>query len=152
MRNPINLQIQRADRYWTLIEVTPLLIEEGNELVGTGIYELYEGYPDQESDLYDVEALREKYLANLELSGDDHPGFLGALHFTGMDFFEWRYKGTQLTEFEVLQIIDCIQDYTSIHSLNFKFGRDQKVYRIRLEKKDSHYVVFIDDLISAQIE
>lgn len=152
MRNPINLQIQNAQRYWTIVEVTPLLIEKGNKLISTGTYELYKGYPEHDSDLYNAEALLERYLAALELSGEDHPGFLGALHFKGIDFFEWKYEGTQLTEFEVLQIVDCIQNYTSVHSLDFKFGRDQVVYQIRIEEMEGHYAVFVDDVFTAQVE
>jgi hypothetical protein len=58
MRNAINLQIQRPDRHGSIVEVTPLLIDDGKELTSTGVYEQYEGYQEQDSDLYDAEPLR----------------------------------------------------------------------------------------------
>ncbi|WP_345948986.1 hypothetical protein ABDD95_19250 [Mucilaginibacter sp. PAMB04274] len=96
--------------------------------------------------------MRDKYLANFALTGKDHPGFLGELLFTGLDFFEWKYNGTQLIKVEVLQIVDCIQDYASAHSLNFNFSRNQVVDQIRIEKYKGYYKIFINDVYTAQIE
>jgi hypothetical protein len=53
---------------------------------------------------------------------------------------------------EVLQIVDCIQDFASVYSLNFKFSRNQVVYEIRIGEKECHYAIFIDDGFMAQIE
>jgi len=53
-------------------------------------------------------ALREQYPDNLEIMGDDNPCFLGELHFTGSALFEWKYKGKQLAEYEIWQVVDLM--------------------------------------------
>jgi hypothetical protein len=55
--------------------------------------------------------MRDRYLENIELETEANPGYLGLLHFKGIGFFEWKYEGQQLTEPEVWQLVDCIQDY-----------------------------------------
>jgi len=171
MTSPINLQIKRADNTWDIVEAAPLLIEEGQELVPTGTFQLYRGFPEFDSHLFDADALRERYVENLELMGEDNPGYLGELHFTGVGYFEWKYEGDQLQENEVWQIVDCIQDYAAgkkqpmangiilpkpeqpvDESLYFKYGKNQIVSHIRIEEMEGHFVVLINGEPTAQIE
>jgi hypothetical protein len=152
MNTPINLQIKRTDDTWDNIEAAPLLTEKNHRLVPTGIFQLYLGFPELDADHFDIDALRERYVENLVLMGDANAGYLGELQFTGIGFFEWKYSGSQLTEAEVLQVVDCIQDYASVNSLRFQFGRDQAVYQIRIEESEGHYAVFVDDVFTAVVE
>lgn len=171
MTSPINLQIKRADNTWDIIEAAPLLIEEGQELVPTGTFQLYRGFPEFDSHLFDADALRELYMESLELIGEDNPGYLGELHFTGVGYFEWKYIGHQLQENEVWQIVDCIQDYAAgkkqqiangiilpqpeqpqDESLYFKYGKNQVVSHIRIEEMEGHFVLLINGQPTAQIE
>jgi len=78
--------------------------------------------------------------------GEDNPGFLGELRFTRIGHFEWVYKGHQLQETEVWQIVNFIQNYAAGKvpviangimmppaeeaeelPLHFKNGKNQKV-------------------------
>ena len=171
MTSPINLQIKRLDGTWDIIEAAPLLIEEGHELVPTGSYQLYRGFPEFDSNLFDFQTMRERYVESLELTGEDNPGYLGELHFTGIGYFEWKYVGHQLQDGEVWQIVDCLQDYAAgkVHpmdngiilpkpeqpedvSLYFKYGKDQIVRDIRLEEMEGHFVVLINSDPTAQFE
>jgi len=171
MTTPINLQIKRADNTWDIIEAAPLLIEEGQELIPTGTFQLYRGFPEFESNLFDYQTMRDRYVESLELTGEDNPGYLGELHFTGVGFFEWKYQGIQLKESEVWQIVDCIQDYAAgkeqriangmilpkpeqpeDESLYFKYGKNQIVSDIRLEEMEGHFILLINDVPTAQIE
>lgn len=171
MTNPINLQIKRADNTWDIIEAAPLLIEVNHELVPTGTFQLYRGFPEFDSNLFDADALRERYVESLELIGEANPGYLGELHFKGIGLFEWKYEGNQLVEDEVWQIVDCIQDFAAGKqqqiangiimpkpehqqeiSLTFKYGRDQVVSHIRLEEMEGHFIVLINGEPAAQIE
>jgi len=171
MTSPINLQIKRADNTWDIIEAAPLLIEEGQNLVPTGTFQLYRGFPEFDSHLFDADALRERYMESLELIGEDNPGYLGELHFTGIGYFEWKYIGNQLQENEVWQIVDCIQDYAAgkkqqiangiilphpeqpqDESLYFKYGKNQVVSHIRIEEMEGHFVLLINGQPTAQIE
>ncbi|SDE35653.1 hypothetical protein SAMN05216464_105332 [Mucilaginibacter pineti] len=171
MTDPINLQIKRTDGTWDIIEAAPLLIEEGHELTPTGTYQLYRGFPEFDSNLFDADALRERYMENIELMGEDNPGYLGELHFSGIGYFEWKYEGDRLQENEVWQIVDCIQDYAAgkmqpmangiilpkpeqseDESLYFKYGKDQVVSHIRLEEMEGHFIVLINGKPTAQIE
>jgi len=171
MTSPINLQIRRTDGTWDIIEAAPLLIEEGRDLVSTGVFQLYRGFPEFHSNLFDANALREQYMENIELMGEDNPGYLGQLHFTGIGYFEWKYEGHQLVESEVWQIVDCIQEYSAgkmqpmakgiilpkpqqpeDESLYFKFGKNQIVSDINLEEREGHFVVLINGEPTAQIE
>jgi len=80
MRNPINLQIQHADPYWSMVEVTPLLIEQEKDLVSRGIYE----FMRVTRNVTAICMTRRRWGTNIwyiELSGGDHPGFLGATLF-----------------------------------------------------------------------
>jgi hypothetical protein len=169
--SPINLQIKRADNTWDIVEAAPLLIEEGQELVPTGTFQLYRGFPEFDSHLFDAEALRERYVESLELMGEANPGYLGELHFTGVGYFEWKYLGGQLQENEVWQIVDCIQDFSAgkklpmangiilpkpeqpeDESLYFKYGKNQVVSNIRIEEMEGHFAVHINGEPTAQIE
>lgn len=171
MTSPINLQIKRIDGTWDIIEAAPLLIEEGHELIPTGTFQLYRGFPEFDSNLLDADELRERYMQNMELTGEDNPGYLGELHFSGIAYFEWKYKGHQLEEREVWQIVDCIQDYAAGNvqpadngiilpgseqpqdeSLYFKYGKDQVVSDVSLEKTEGHFIVLINGEPAAQIE
>jgi len=171
MTDPINLQIKRTDGTWDIIEAAPLLIEEGHELIPTGTYQLYRGFPEFDSNLFDADALRERYMENIELMGEDNPGYLGELHFSGIGYFEWKYEGDQLQENEVWQIVDCIQDYAAgkmqpmangiilpkaehpeDESLYFKYGKNQVVSHIRLEEMEGHFIVLINGEPAAQLE
>lgn len=171
MTDPINLQIKRADNSWDIIEAAPLLIEDGKELIPTGTFQLYRGFPEFGSNLFDAEALREKYMESITLMGEGNPGYLGELHFTGIGFFEWQYTGTQLLEAEVWQIVDCIQDVAAGKKLpmehgiilpkavqpenvplNFPCGKNQVVSQIRVEEMEGHFIVFINGEPAAQIE
>lgn len=103
--------------------------------------------------------------------GEDNPGYLGELHFTGIGMFEWKYEGSQLQEAEVWQIVDCIQDHAAGKvpviaygiimpspeqpeelPLAFKFGKNQVVSHIRLEEMEGHFIVLINGEHAAQIE
>jgi hypothetical protein len=42
--------------------------------------------------------------------GDDDPCFLGQLCFEGIAFFKWRYQGGQLSEDDIWQIVDLMQN------------------------------------------
>lgn len=171
MTDPINLQIKRADNTWDIIEAAPLLTEEGHELKPTGTYQLYRGYPEFDSNLFDADAMRERYVESLELTGEDNPGFLGELHFTGIGYFEWRYEGQQLQESEIWQIVDCLQDYAAgkeqpmangiilpkpeapvDESLYFKYGKNRTTYQIRLEEMEGKFIVLINGEPKAQVE
>jgi hypothetical protein len=171
MTNPINLQIKRADNTWDIIEAAPLLIEERHELIPTGTYQLYRGYPEFDSNLFDADEMRERYLENIQLMGEDNPHYLGELHFGGAGYFEWKYKGDQLKESEVWQIVDCIQDYAAgkkqpmengiilpkpeqpeDESLYFKYRKNQIVTDIRIEEMEGHFVILIDGDPTAQFE
>jgi hypothetical protein len=171
MTSPINLQIKRFDGTWDIIEAAPLLIEQGHELIANGTYQLYRGFPEFDSNLFDFQAMRERYVESLELTGEDNPGYLGELHFTGIGFFEWKYVGDQLQDSEVWQIVDCIQDYAAgkeqpmangiilprpeqpeDESLYFKYGKDQVVTDIRLEEMEGDFIVLIDGNPTAKFE
>jgi len=171
MTAPINLQIKRLDNTWDIIEAAPLLIEDGHELIPTGTYQLYRGFPEFESDLFHYQAMRERYVESLELTGEDNPGYLGELHFTGMGFFEWKYEGKQLQESEVWQIVDCIQDYAAGklqtmengiilpnseqregQFLCFKYGYGQVVSDICIEEMEGHFIVLINGEPTARLE
>lgn len=171
MTHPINLQIKRADNSWDIIEAAPLLIEEGHELIPTGTFQLYRGFPEFDSNLFDADALREQYMESISLMGEDNPGYLGELHFTGIGMFEWKYEGSQLQEMEVWQIVDCIQDHAAGKvpviangiimpppeepeelPLAFKYGKNQVVSHVRLEEMEGHFIVLINGEPTAQIE
>jgi hypothetical protein len=171
MTSPINLQIKRADNTWDISEAAPFLIEQGQDLVPTGTFQLYRGFPEFDSNLFDADALRERYMESLELIGEDNPGYLGELHFTGIGFFEWTYKGEQLQEGEVWQIVDCIQDYAAgkeqevcngiimpkaacpeALSLTFKYGKNQVVSDVRLTEMEGHFIVLVNEEPIAQLE
>jgi hypothetical protein len=171
MTNPINLQIKRADNSWDIIEAAPFVREEGQELIPTGVFQLYRGFPEFDSNLFDADELRERYMESIELIGEANPNYLGELHFTGMGFFEWKYEGKQLQETEVWQIVDCIQDYAAGKvplmangiilpkedqpeevPLTFKYGKNQVVSHIRIEEMEGHFIILINGEPTAQIE
>lgn len=171
MTDPINLQIKRTDNTWDIIEAAPLLIEVDHNLVPTGTFQLYRGFPEFDSNLFDAGTLRERYVESLELIGEANPGYLGELHFKGVGLFEWKYQGNQLDEDEVWQIVDCIQDYATGKlqevangvilpkpeiqqniSLTFKYGKNQIVSHIRVEEMEGHFIVLINGAPAAQIK
>lgn len=171
MTHPINLQIKRADNTWDIIEAAPLLIEERQDLVSTGVFQSYRGFPEFDSNLFDADELRERYMESMELVGEANPGYFGELHFTCIGYYEWKYEGNRLKESEVWQIVDCIQDYAAgkipvtangiIMSppenpeelpLTFKFGKNQVVSQIRLEEMEGHFIVLVNGEPTAQIE
>jgi hypothetical protein len=157
MRNPVNFEIRRADYSWTIIEVVPVLIEEGKELIPTGMFKLYLGFPEHDSPLYDAQALRERYMESIDIEGNNHPDLLGELHFPGVGYFEWKYHGQQLVEEEVLQVIELIQDYSPAQAaaaapLAFLFGNGQEINAIRIVENEGGFGVFIDEVFIAQIE
>ncbi|MDB5116512.1 MAG: hypothetical protein JWQ79_2004 [Mucilaginibacter sp.] len=118
MNNPVTIEIKRQDESWDLVEVMPVWVGQRNEFVTTGSYRLCRGYPNFGSNLYDAEAMRERYLETIELQGEAHPDHLGQLHFKGIGFFEWKYEGDQLTEREVWQL-PAISLATALHFLNY---------------------------------
>lgn len=170
MTNPINLQVRRADDTWDIIEAAPLLIEEEQELIPTGTFQLYQGFPNLNGTEINSQA-HAKYVESLTLMGEDNPGYLGELRFTGVAYFEWKYAGSRLTESEVWQIVDCIQDLaagkdrpsdngiilakdeeTPLPALDFKYGKNQVTYRISILEMEGHFVVLINGEPTAQLE
>jgi hypothetical protein len=171
MNNPVTIEIKRQDDSWDLVEVMPVWVEQGHEFVSTGSFRLYRGYPEFDSKLYDAEAMRKRYLENIELQAEAHPGYLGLLHFKGVRFFEWKYEGHQLVENEVWQLVDCIQDYTSGKGtmtehgfptqsdnapkdidLYFRYGKDQRTFHIRIEEMEGQFIVLINGEPAAKID
>jgi hypothetical protein len=171
MTSPINTQIKRADGTWDIIEAAPLLIEKGHDLISTGTYQLYLGFPEIDGNVLEAEIMRERYMQNIELMGEDNPGFLGELQFSGIAYFEWKYEGHQLQENEVWQIVDCMQDYAAgieqeitngvilpkkelpdDRLLTFKYGKNGVVCHIRLEEMEGQFVVLINGEPIAKIE
>jgi hypothetical protein len=171
MNKPITIEIKRQDESWDLVEVMPVWMEQGDAFVTTGSYRLCRGYPEFYSKLYDAEAMRERYLENIELQAEAHPDYLGQLHFKGIGFFEWKYEGDQLTEREVWQLVDCIQDYnsgkasTTEHGfltqrrnapkdidLYFRYGKNNQTYHIRIEEMEGQFIVLINGEPAAKIE
>lgn len=171
MTDPINLQIKRADNSWDIIEAAPFVREEGQELVPTGAFQLYRGFPEFDSNLFNADELRERYMESITLIGEENPNYLGELHFTGISYYEWKYEGRQLQESEVWQIVDCIQDYAAgkvplmangiiMHKefqpeelpLTFKYGKNQVVSHIRIEEMEGHFIVIVNGEPVAQIE
>jgi len=169
--NPINLQIKRADNTWDIIEAAPFVREEGQELVPTGTFQLYRGFPEFDSNLFDADELRERYMESITLIGEENPNYLGELHFAGISYYEWKYEGKQLEESEVWQIVDCIQDYAAGKvplmangiilpkefqpeklPLTFKYGKNQIVSHIRIEEMEGHFIVIVNGEPVAQIE
>lgn len=170
MTDPINLQVRRFDDTWVIIEAAPLLTEEGHELRPTGTFQLYRGFPNLANTTASSDA-HERYLESLSLMGEDDPGYLGELHFTGVAYFEWKYDGPYLTENEVWQIVDCIQDLAAGKyrpsdngiflarenadpkpPLHFKYGKNRITYQIRIEEMEGRFIVLIDGEPTAQLE
>jgi hypothetical protein len=113
MNNPVTIEIKRNDSSWDLIEIMPVWVEHNDVYIPNGSYHLCQGYPFEDSERYDAETMRERYMEHFETERENHPGYLGMLHFKGVGFFEWKYEGNQLIESEVWQLIDCIQDHMS---------------------------------------
>ncbi|QEC74705.1 hypothetical protein [Mucilaginibacter ginsenosidivorax] len=105
--------------------------------------------------------------------GEANPGYLGELHFTGVAYFEWRYEGDRLTENEVWQIVDCIQDLAAgkhrpsdngiilvkeeseqqqLPELTFKYGKNRITHQISIVKLEGRFVVMINRDPAAQLE
>jgi hypothetical protein len=170
MTSPINMQIKRTDGTWNIIEAAPLLIEEGHDLISTDTYQLYLGFPEIDGNIFEAQIMRERYMQNMELMGEDNPGFLGELHFSGIAYFEWKYEGHQLQENEVWQIVDCMQDYAAgieqeisngvilpkelphDRLLTFNYGKNGVVSHIRLEEMEGQFIVLSNGEPIAKIE
>ena len=171
MNNPVTIEIRRQDDSWDLIEVMPVWIEKEGIYIPNGSYHLCQGYPYLDSDRYDAEAMRERYMENFEVEREEHPGYLGQLHFKGLGFFEWKYDGHQLTEPEVWQLIDCIQDYHSGKAyttengmltqsanapkdidLYFRYGKNQVTCHIRIEEMEGQFIVLVNGEPAARVE
>jgi len=170
MTDPINLQVRRADHTFDIIEAAPLLFEDGHKLKPTRTFQLYRGFPNLKGTALDSKA-HERYLESLTLMGEDNPGYLGELHFTGIAYFEWKYEGDRLTEREIWQVVDCIQDlavgkYRPRDNgiilakeeqllpppLHFKYGKNRITYQIGIEEMEGHFIIIINGEPVAQIE
>ncbi|WPU96443.1 hypothetical protein SNE25_13025 [Mucilaginibacter sabulilitoris] len=119
---------------------------------------MYEGYPAEESE--DIEERLERYLEYVELEGEANPGFLGELHFQGMTVYEWIYTGQRLSEAEVLQVVDLLQDNQPVFvsgndpdtALSFTYDRFHERKYIQLMADEGRFLVFINGGFSAEIE
>jgi len=126
--------------------------------VATHAYRIYEGYPAEEADNF--EERLEKYLEYVALEGEASPGFLGELHFDGNTTFEWRYIGSRLSETEVLQVVDLLQDNQPVFlsgtemetSLSFTYDRFHERKFIQLMADEGRFLVFINGGFTAEIE
>lgn len=112
INNPINIEISSIYGYHGVIEVIPVYEDNGSAFTPTGIYQLYEGCPPDSSSDFDT-AHFEKYWESIELMGAAHPGFLGEIHFNGFRLFEWKYIGYYLSEGDVCQVVNALQDFDS---------------------------------------
>lgn len=108
--NPFFIEISRGPGSYSPVELIPIYREENGQFSASGNFRLYTGYLPDNGRYGDAQALREQYFDNLELMGDDNPCFLGELYFEGFAFFEWRYDGGRLSEGEVWQVVDLMQN------------------------------------------
>ncbi|MES2275430.1 MAG: hypothetical protein V4592_05380 [Bacteroidota bacterium] len=158
LNNPALLKITMADGSEQTIDIFPVYRHEGELYVATHAYRLYEGYPAEEGE--DFEEKLEKYLEYVELEGEANPGFLGELHFGGTTPFEWKYKGTRLSEAEVLQVVAILQDKQPVFllgndadtALSFTYDRFHERKYIQLMADEGRFLVFINGGFSSEIE
>ncbi|SEN02846.1 hypothetical protein SAMN05192574_102228 [Mucilaginibacter gossypiicola] len=158
LNNPALLQIIRDDGQGQTIDIFPVYRQEGDLYVATHAYRIYKGYPAEEGE--DFEERLEKYLEYVELEGEANPGFLGELHFNGLTAFEWKYIGNRLSEAEILQVVDVLQDNQPVFLsgndsetvLSFTFDRFHERKYIQLMADEGRFLVFINGGFSAEIE
>jgi hypothetical protein len=158
LNNPALLQITRDDGRKTPVDIFPVYRQEGDLYVATQAYRMYEGFPIEEGD--DFEERLDKYLEYVELEGEANPGFLGELHFQGATPFEWKYKGSSLSEAEVLQIVDVLQKHQPLFlsgndpdtKLSFTYDRFHERQYIQLMADEGRFLVFINGGFAAEIE
>jgi hypothetical protein len=153
LNNPALIQITRAGGDIQPLDIFPIYRQEGEVFVTTGGFRLYEGYPDDEEQL-------ERYLENIDLEGEAHPGFLGELHFHGTTVYEWQYQGTQLTEAEVLQVVELLQDNQPVFlsgndadsTLAFTYDHFHVRSYVQLMADEGRFLVFVNGGFAAEIE
>ncbi|SDE63060.1 hypothetical protein SAMN05216464_10826 [Mucilaginibacter pineti] len=158
LNNPALLQIIRDGGLVQPLDIFPVYRQEGNVYVATSAYRLYEGYPAEEGD--DFEERLDKYLEYVELEGAEHPGFLGELHFQGSTAFEWKYSGTALSEAEVLQVVELLQDNQPTFlrgndpdtELSLTYDRFNERKYIQLMPDEGRFLVFVNGGFAAEIE
>lgn len=158
LNNPALIQITRDNGRLETIDIFPVYRQEGDLFVATQAFRLYQGYPNEDAD--DYEERLDKYLESLELEGEAHPGFFGELPFQGMTVYEWKYSGSQLSETEVLQIVDLLQDdqpmfisgNDSDAAMAFTWDRFHERKYIQLMADDDRFLVFINGGFAAEVE
>jgi hypothetical protein len=158
LNNPALIQITRDNGYEQPIDIFPVYRQEGNVYVATRAFRIYEGYPAEDGE--DFEERLDKYLEYIELEGEANPGFLGELHFDGMTAFEWKYSGNRLSEAEVLQVVNVLQDTQPVFlsgndpetALSFTFDRFHERKYIQLMADEGRFLVFINGGFAAEIE
>jgi hypothetical protein len=158
LNNPALLQITKDDGSEQTIDIFPVYRQEGELYVATQAYRIYEGYPAEQGE--DFEERLDKYLEYVELEGEANPGFLGELHFDGATAFEWKYTGNRLSETEVLQVVDILQDNQPAFlsgndpetTLSFTYDRFHERKYIQLMADEGRFLVFINGGFAAEIE
>ncbi|WP_428330092.1 hypothetical protein [Mucilaginibacter sp.] len=110
LHNPFFIEVSQPTGRYRTLELIPVYRENAGEFVATRNYRIYAGYIPEPGDETDGDSLRQQYLDNQEIMGDDNPCYLGELRFEGFAFFEWRYLGQQLNPNEVWQIVDLLQN------------------------------------------
>lgn len=158
LNNPALIQIVRDGGRLATVDIFPVYRQDGELYVATQAFRLYEGYPDEAGE--DFEEHLERYLESVELEGEANPGFLGELHFNGTTIYEWKYKGGNLSETEVLQIVDLLQDKEQVFlsgndpdtSLSFTYDRFHERKYVQLVADEGRYLVFVNGSFSAEIE
>lgn len=157
LNNPALIQITRDNGRTETVDIFPVYRQEGELYVATQAFRLYEGYPAEEEE--DFEERSERYLEYVGLEGEANPGFLGELHFQGTTVYEWKYTGQCLSETEVLQVVDLLQDNQHIFlfgndpdtALSFTYDRFHERKYIQLMSDDGRFLVFINGGFSAEI-
>lgn len=158
LNNPALIQITRDNGRMETVDIFPVYRQEGELYVATQAFRLYEGYPDEGGE--DFEERLERYLEYVELEGEANPGFLGELHFPGTTVFEWKYMGQRLSEAEVLQVVDLLQDNQPGFlfgndldtPLSFTYDRFHERKYIQLMADEGRFLVFINGGFSAEVE
>ena len=109
LHNPFFIEVQNQGLERTL-ELIPVYRKDRDHYVATNDFRIYYAYVPDVDGYPDGEALKEQYLDNLEIMGDDNPSYLGELQFRGFAFFEWRYVGDRMNFYEVWQIVNQLQN------------------------------------------
>ncbi|QKJ28357.1 hypothetical protein HQ865_00800 [Mucilaginibacter mali] len=158
LNNPALIKITRDNGLLETVDIFPVYRKEGELYVATQAFRLYEGYPAEEVE--DFEERSERYLEYVELEGEANPGFLGELHFQGTTVYEWKYTGQHLSEAEVLQVVDLLQDNQPVFlsgndpdtALSFTYDRFHERKYVQLMADEDRFLVFINGGFSAEIE